>query len=306
MEVTTEFSENPVAEKIVMIAGWRQWADAGAISSALPQYLIELTGARKIGKIAADPCYLFQIPGAHHFLRPRIKLEEGYRLELEAKSNEFYYSGDDKLGVVIFLGDEPHLRAQEYSDAFFAAVKQLQVERVAAVGGVYGEMPFDKDRDVSCIYSQLEMKEELSSYAVRFSNYEGGSTIGSYLVDKAEAEGVEFFVLYAFVPAYDFNQPTLFPQGVRIENDYKAWYDLVLRLNHMFELGLDLSDLDKKSDRLTAAMDAKIDELENEMPQLKVREYVEKLNTEFTERPFVPLGAVWEDELRDLFRDKDE
>jgi predicted ATP-grasp superfamily ATP-dependent carboligase len=306
MEVTTEFSENPVAEKIVMIAGWRQWADAGAISSALPQYLIELTGARKIGKIAADPCYLFQIPGAHHFLRPRIKLEEGYRLELEAKSNEFYYSGDDKLGVVIFLGDEPHLRAQEYSDAFFAAVKQLQVERVAAVGGVYGEMPFDKDRDVSCIYSQLEMKEELSSYAVRFSNYEGGSTIGSYLVDKAEAEGVEFFVLYAFVPAYDFNQPTLFPQGVRIENDYKAWYDLMLRFRHMFGLGLDLSDLQEKCEELEATMDAQLEELAREMPQLKVSEYMEEMAKEFTERPFVALDDIWEQGLQGLFDDQED
>lgn len=306
MEVIMEFSENPVADEIVMIAGWRQWADAGAISSALPQYIIQQASARKIGEIKADPCYLFQIPGAHHFLRPRIKLEEGYRLELETKNNEFYYTGDDKLGLVIFLGDEPHLKAREYSDAFFAAVKQLKVKRVAAVGGVYGEMPFDKDRDVSCLYSMREMKEELSNYAVRFSNYEGGSTIGSYLVDKAEAEGVEFFVLYAFVPAYDFNQPTLFPQGVRIENDYKAWYDLVLRLNHMFELGMDLSDLEKRSDQLTAAMNAKLDELETEMPQLNVREYVERLNTQFTERPFVPLGDVWEDGLRDLFKDSDE
>jgi predicted ATP-grasp superfamily ATP-dependent carboligase len=306
MDVLVEFSEKPVAEEIVMIAGWRQWADAGAISSALPPYLIERMGARKIGEIAAKGCYLFQIPGAHHFLRPRIKLEEGYRQELEAKSNEFFYAGDDEKGLVIFLGDEPHLRVEDYAEAFFAAVKQLNVKRVAAVGGVYGEMPFDRDRDVSCIYSQQQMKEELSNYAVRFSNYEGGSTIGSYLVDRAEAEAAEFLVFYAFVPAYDFAQPALFPQGVRIENDYKAWYDLMVRLNHMFDLPLDLSDLDRRSDQLTAAMNDKIDELEREMPQLNVQEYVDKLNTEFKEMPFVPLGDVWEEEFRDLFKDMDE
>lgn len=306
MDNMVEFSEKPVAEETFLIAGWRQWADAGSISSALPQYLVQQTGARKIGELKVEDCYLFQLPGAHHFLRPRIKLEEGYRLELEAKSNEFFFAGDDRKGLVIFLGDEPHMRVEMYADAFFAAVKELNVRRVAALGGVYGEMPFDKDRDVSCVYSMRGMKEELTNYAVRFSNYEGGSTIGSYLVDKAESEGVEFFVFYAFVPAYDFDQPTLFPQGVRIENDYKAWYDLVLRLNHMFDLDLDLSDLGQRSERLTAAMNDKIDELENEMPQLNVREYVQKLNTSFEEKPFMPLGDVWEEELRDLFKDTDE
>jgi len=60
-----------------MIAGWHEWADAGAVSSGLPQYLIDETRARKIGEIAPDGFYLFQIPGTHHLLRPVVQLEEG-------------------------------------------------------------------------------------------------------------------------------------------------------------------------------------------------------------------------------------
>jgi proteasome assembly chaperone (PAC2) family protein len=306
MDDLTDLWQKPVAEEIYLIAGWRQWADAGAISSLLPQYLVERTRAKKIGRLNVDGCYLFQIPGAHHFLRPRIKLEEGYRIELEAKRNEFFYAGDDKKGLVIFLGDEPHLRAEHYAQAFFEAVKALSVKRVIAVGGVYGAMPYDKDREVSCIYSLRAMKEELEDYAVRFSNYEGGATIGSYLVDRAEQVGVEFLVFYAFVPAYDFAQPSIFPQGVRIENDFKAWYDLLLRINHMFGLKIELSELARQSDELSVVMDAKIEELEGEMPQLQVREYLEKLDKEFTERSFFLLDDVWEDGLRDLFNDLDE
>ena len=70
MDKQVELWEKPKAEEIYMILGWRQWADAGGISSELPQYLIEKTGARKIGEIRADGFYLFQIPGTHHFLRP--------------------------------------------------------------------------------------------------------------------------------------------------------------------------------------------------------------------------------------------
>ena len=79
MDKQIDLWEKPTANEIYMLAGWRQWADAGGISSELPQYLVGKTGAKKIGEIKPDGFYLFQIPGTHHFLRPEIKLEEGYR-----------------------------------------------------------------------------------------------------------------------------------------------------------------------------------------------------------------------------------
>ena len=298
--------EEPVAKEMYMVAGWRQWADAGSISSGLPEYLIDQTNARKIGEIDPESFYLFQIPGTHHFLRPEIKLDAGYRQELGVRRNELFFSGDEEKGLVIFLGDEPHLNADRYARAFLSAVQQLGVKRVGAVGGVYGAMPYDMDREISCVYSLRAMKEELERYAVRFSDYEGGATIGTYLVDRAEHMAVELLVFYAFVPAYDFGQASSMVQGIRLENDFKAWYDLVKRFNHMFGLGFDLSDLETKSEELLLSMDAKINELDKELPQLNVEEYMEKLSSEFTERPFMPLSDVWERGLRDLFDDLDE
>ncbi len=306
MNDLVELWEKPLAEEIYMIAGWHQWADAGAISSGLPQYLIDQTGARRIGEIKSDRFYLFQIPGTHHFLRPEVKLDEGYRQELRIRKNEFYYSGDDRKGLVVFLGEEPHLNVELYAEAFFHAVKELGVRRVAAVGGVYGAMPYDRDREVSCVYSLPEMKVELAEYAVKFSNYEGGATIGTYFVDRAEQSEVEFLVFYAFVPAYDLSELSTHLQGLRIENDFKAWYDLTTRLNHMFDLEVDLSGLRRQGDELTSSMDYKIDELERAMPQLKVREYVESLTRDFVEMSFMPLSEVWERELGDLFEDMED
>lgn len=306
MDNLIELWEKPVAAEINMIVGWHQWADAGATSSGLPRYLIEQTGARKIGEIKTEGFYLFQLPGTHHFLRPEIKLDEGYRKGLSSRKNEFFYSGDDSKGLVIFLGEEPHLNVERYAEAFFHAVKELRVSRVAAIGGVYGAVPHDRDREVSCVYSLPEMKEELAEYAVRFSNYEGGATIGTYLVDRAEQSDVEFLVFYAFVPAYDLSELSTHLQGLRIENDFNAWYDLMRRLNHMFDLGMDLSDLRRQSDALISSMDYEIDELEKAMPQLKVREYIESLTRNFVEMSFTPLDEVWERELGHLFEDMED
>jgi proteasome assembly chaperone (PAC2) family protein len=306
MDELVELWEKPVANQIYMIAGWHQWADAGNISSGLPEYLIQHAGARKIGEIGEDGFYLFQVPGTHHFLRPEIRLQDGYRQELAEQLNEFYYTGDDEKGLVIFLGEEPHLNVERYTQAFLDAVTALGVTRVAALGGVYGAMPYDKDREVSCVYSLRSMKDDLSEYAVRFSDYEGGSTIGTLLVDRAERRRVEFIDLYAFVPAYDFGEFDDQLQGLRIENDFKAWYDLMRRLNHMFDLGMDLSDLEGQSRELIGALDTKIEELERQLPQLNVREYMLELARDFTEQSFMPLDDVWERELGDLFSDSSD
>lgn len=306
MEELVKLWEKPSADEIYMIAGWEQWADAGSISSGLPEYLINLTDARKIGEIDPDGFYLFQIPGTHHFLRPEIKLEEGYRQELRSPTNELFYAEDDGKGLVIFMGTEPHMYADRYAEAFLSAVQDLHVKRVAAVGGVFGAMPYDMERDVSCVYSLPQMKDELEKYAVRFSNYEGGTTIGTYIVDRAEHRDVEFCVFYAFVPAYDFAEISTQVQGMRVENDFKAWCELMRRFKHMFGLRIDLSDLERKSEELVSSMEAKIEELARKVPQLDLREYLERLTSDFTENPFTPpLSDVWERGLRDLFADDD-
>jgi proteasome assembly chaperone (PAC2) family protein len=298
--------ERPEVEELYMIAGWHQWADAGAISSGLPQYLIDHHESRKIGEIASDSFYLFQLPGAHHFLRPEIKLEEGYRKSLRPRRNEFFYTQYNNKGLVIFLGEEPHLHIDPYAEAFFGAAKALGVKRIAVLGGVYGSVPYDKDRTISCAYSLPRMKDELAKYAVRFSNYEGGVSIGTYLTDRAEREGMEYFTFYGFVPAYDFSQGGVPVQGLRIEHDYRAWYEIMRRLNFMFDLGLELSDLARQSDELTNSMDTKFEELKQKLPQLRLDDYMARLAREFEELSFMPLDDVWERELRDILGNLEE
>jgi hypothetical protein len=149
------------------------------------------------------------------------------------------------------------------------------------------------------------MKTELDNYALSFSDYEGGSSIGSYLVHLAEAEAMPFTVFYGFVPAYDFSQSAVNPQGLRLDQDFKAWYDIMRRVNHLFNLKFDLSELHQRGEKLTEAMSAEIADFEEKMPQLNVREYLQQLETDFTEQSFMPLADVWEDELRDLFGDDD-
>jgi hypothetical protein len=54
------------------------------------------------------------------------------------------------------------------------------------------------------------------------------------------------------------------------------------------------------------SLDVKMAQMEEKVPDLKVREFLDKLNESFTENAFEPLSDVWEQELGDLFDTLDE
>jgi hypothetical protein len=171
MANAVELWEQPEVEELYMIAGWRQWADAGSISSNLPRYLVKRSGAQQIGQLRPDGFYLFQIPGTHHLVRPVVRFEEGHVKGLDAQRNEYYYAGDGRRGVVFFVGDEPHLDAERYVSAFLDAAKTLGVRRIVTFGGVYGELPYDRERLISATYSLAERRSEMEQLAVSLSDY---------------------------------------------------------------------------------------------------------------------------------------
>lgn len=303
MSEAVDLWERPQAEEIYMIAGWRQWADAGSISSGLPKYLIQETNAHKIGQIKPDGFYLFQIPGTHDLVRPIVEFEKGYPKSLESRDNDLFYSGDQQKGIVFFTGEEPHMDAERYIEAVIKAADLLNVRRIISFGGVYGELPYDKERMVSAIYSLPELREEVESLGVNVSDYHGGASIGSYLCKRAGEQNKEFVGFYAFVPTYDFSKVSEISNTIRLENDFMAWLGVMRRVNYMLNLNLDLNDLEIRSEKLVKVVEDKVEELDSLAPQFGIREYLDRLSETFEERPFYPLDDVWEDELRRLFDD---
>jgi predicted ATP-grasp superfamily ATP-dependent carboligase len=300
-----EIFEKPKAKEIYMLAGWRQWADAGSVSSGLPGYLANLIDAQPIGEIHSEGYYMFQIPGTHHLLRPIVKFDQGYPKSLDVPHNDFFYAGNEALGTVIFLGDEPHLNIESYVAALLEAAHNLEVKRIIGFGGVYGEVPYDKERTITGTYSMPRLKALMKSLAVTLSDYQGGASIGSYLCRRAAEKKIEYVSFYAFVPLYDFSNLAQVSSTIRIENDYMAWLGVTQRVNHMLKLNLDVTDLEEKSLKLVATLNSEVEELIKNAPQLDVQGYFERLKDEFTETPFVPPDDFWEEKLRGLFDDFD-
>lgn len=298
MSETVDLWELPSAKKIYMIAGWRQWADGGSVSSGLPEYLVQRFEAREIGELRPDGFYIFQFPGTHDLVRPVVQFNEGFPDALDVPENRFYFFETDGTGIVIFLGDEPQLDIERYVQSFLQAARKLNVKRIIGLGGVYGEFPFDKERSVSCSYSLRSMKEGLNDLAVQFSNYQGGASIGSYICRRAGEKELEYCGLYAFVPMFDFSNMNQVSHRLQIEEDFMAWLAVMRRINFLFKTNLDLSDLVEKSQQEIEELKNKIEELEKLAPQLGVKEYFRRISEEFNETPFIPLDDVWEENLR--------
>lgn len=293
--------EQPQAQEIYMLAGWRQWADAGSVSSGLPRYLALQTGARPIGALRNDGFYLFQIPGTHDLLRPVVKFNQGLPESLDTPRNELLYAQMERAGLVFFMGDEPHMDVERYAAAFLDAARTLGVRRIIGLGGVYGEVPYNKERTVHSIYSLPSLKKELQQMAVGFSDYHGGASIGSVICKRAGEQNIEYVSFYAFAPLYDLSSLSQSNNTIRIENDFMAWLGVTRRINHMLNLGLDLSDLERRSSQLLQAIEMRVAEMERDNPHLGVREYLQNLADAYEEMPFEPLDDFWEEKLRGLF-----
>lgn len=301
MSDAVELWETPESQEIYMIAGWRQWADAGSISSGLPQYIIEKMSAQRIGTIHPDGFYLFQIPGTHDLIRPVVNFSEGFPASLDVPHTDLFYTGNERQGLLILIGDEPHLDIERYIASVLQIARSFHVKRIIGLGGVYGELPFDKERPVSATISLRRLKREVERLAVELSNYRGGASIGSYLCRRAGEKRMEYVGLYGFVPAYDFSSLGQAGSAIRLENDFTAWLGIMRRITYMIRMDFDLTELETRSEYLIQVVNDRIDEIEQVAPDLGVRAHLQRISDEFTETIFTPDSGFWEEKLKGLF-----
>jgi proteasome assembly chaperone (PAC2) family protein len=162
-----------------------------------------------------------------------------------AQNNCFYDGGN---GLILFRGDEPWYRIDLYGEAFFQAITELGIEQAVAVEGYNGPAPPEIERRIGCVYSKAEMKETLERYGVQFSNYGSsgrqGPTIGMALVALAHYlyPNLQVFRLGAMAPMFPFNTPD--NQQAGIATDHRSFYDIMRRLRAMFQLDINLSELE--------------------------------------------------------------
>ena len=303
-------NEKPLAN--YMIAGWRrQWSNGGRISSRLPRYLIDKLGAKKIGELGpkvAKLCYPFQVAGTHDVYRPAAAFNNGLPSQSMHRDNEFFDAGD---GLIIFLGEEPWQRIDVYAEGFFQSIKELGIKQTVAVEGVNGPAPPDLERRITCTFSKPEMKETLERYGVQFSSYGSdgrrGPTIGMALVSMAHFDypDVEMFRFGAMAPMYPFVAGS--NQQLNIPIDRKAFYDIMRRLNSIFNLSVDLTELKALGDVESQELMATLERIGSSNTEAK--QIIDQVRSEYSFTPFVErvdLDPALDQTLEEILRNAPE
>ncbi|MFC2022166.1 PAC2 family protein [Chloroflexota bacterium] len=264
-----------------MIAGFHQWSNAGNVSSGIPEYLIEKLHAKRVGHIRKSDFYIFQLPGSHYMFRPSVRYIEGYEGDYQEEPlNDFYYAEIGEKRLVIFIGTEPNQREDVYVNALLDGAKELGVRRLVVPGGAGVEVPFDKERLISCTYSLKQMKEELNNYAVKFSNYDRTATLGMVINHYSNKRGIESVCMTARTPSYQFS--------FEISSDKRAMYDILRRIRYMFGINLDLSGLEKESKQQISDFEKALKRLFIEDPSFEpqITTYMEQIVERFEELKF--------------------
>ena len=300
------FEQKPTAN--YLIAGWRrQWSNGGRISSGLPRYLIEKLSAKKIGELGpqvSTMCYPFQVAGTHDAFRPVAAFQEGLPSESMHRENYFFDAGD---GLIVFLGEEPWYRLDLYVQGFIEAIKELGIKQTVAVEGVNGPAPPDLERRITCAYSKASMKEDLERFGLQFSSYgsEGrrGPTIGMALVSMAHFEypDIEMFRLGAMAPLYPLLSSN--NQQLGITRDHHSFYDIMRRLNAMFDLTIDLNELKSLGDAESGELQTALEKLSESSREAK--QVIEQVRAEYSYTPFeqrVELDPALDQTLEDILR----
>ena len=300
------FEQKPAAN--YLIVGWRrQWSNGGRISSGLPRYLIEKLSAKKIGELGpqvSTMCYPFQVAGTHDAFRPVAAFQEGLPSESMHRENYFFDAGD---GLIIFLGEEPWYRLDIYVQGFFEAIKELGIKQTVAVEGVNGPAPPDLERRITCAYSKATMKEDLERFGLQFSSYGSdgrrGPTIGMAMVSMAHFEypDIEMFRLGAMAPLYPLLSSN--NQQLGITRDHRSFYDIMRRLNAMFDLTIDLNELKSLADTESQELQTNLEKLSESSREAK--QVIEQVRAEYSYTPFeqrVELDPALDQTLEDILR----
>ena len=261
--------DRPHLEDMRMLLGFSGWMDGGDVSTGTVGHLVGALRARKLAEIDPKDFYIYNLPGSMEtsaIVRPYTKIRNGLITAYEPPTNTFHV--DEANRLILFEGKEPNLRWQEYADCIFSVAAAFDVRRIFFIGSVAGVVPHTRQPRLYSSVSSPEMKADLESYGVRFSNYEGPASIVTYLTTVAAQKALPMASLVAEIPAYiQGGNPICIEAMVR-------------RVAAILDIQVDLEDLEGVS----AVFEERLDKLVEEREELVA--LIRKLESDYDNEIF--------------------
>jgi len=217
----------PELERPVLVAAFSGWPDAAEVGSGALAYLIRTLGAKRFATLDPEPFYVFGES------RPTTLVIGGGERALTWPASEFFAARDPSgRDLVLFLAREPNVRWHEYLQAVLDLAERLQVGPLVSLGGTYDRVSHRGAATVSGWSPTPELRHSLASLGVRFTNYEGPSSIQAALMEACTRRGIAGASLWGHAPHY--------VSGIA---NPKVAHTVLLRLVELLGLQVDLDAL---------------------------------------------------------------
>ncbi len=275
--------ERPEVENPALVIGLTGWMDGGHVSTGTLGYLRERLAATRFAQIDPMDFYIFNFPVSSISIpvyldngravvtpinpmefaavfRPHCDIEDGVVQDVHYPDNDFWVAPESNL--VLFTGEEPHLRWGSYCDCIYWVCEELGITEAYFVGSVASPVPHTRPPRIRATISDEALRPRMADAGLGFGAYEGPSSITTSLTFHAMDLGIAWHNLVVEVPHYPFLDMPTYPHSILAITE---------TLNGLLNLELDLSDLKEAA----VAARGKLDELMEHSEEF--RELVAKL-----------------------------
>jgi proteasome assembly chaperone (PAC2) family protein len=230
-----------------LIAGFGGWPNGGNVSTDTVDFLQATLKAEQIGEITSDDLYIYSSPTLAS--RPITVISEGVLESLRFPSNTLFAC--QRLGaehdLLLLQGIEPDLHWQQFADAIVECLQTFKAQRLYTIGGYLDYAPHTRMPRLSAVVTHEALKDELEAYDVDLTDYEGPTSIQSYLLAACRAHGIEGISLWGGAPSY-------------VQGSYPRLTHAMLQfLSQLWRLPLDLEEIEEQASELEASLHEQID-----------------------------------------------
>src|SRR5215471_5339524 len=272
-----EFDRDPPANLTTLVMAFGGWIDAGRASTGALRHLVRDLPATRLACMNPEDFFVFTQE------RPEVRLRADGGRDIVWPKSEFFAwrPGDDREGLLLFCGPEPHQRWNTYTKAFLDVAERCGVRRIVSLGTLLAGAPHTRPVRVTARCTDPAWRSLVEAWGIfRPPTYEGPTGISTVLLDAAERRGMSHLGFMGQAPHY--LQDTENPAAI------EALVGYVARLLH---LSLDTSRLAEPIQEFRTECDKAV------ARNRATREHVRQLEQEYDaavgkEQPPLPSGEI--------------
>jgi predicted ATP-grasp superfamily ATP-dependent carboligase len=213
-----------------VVIAFSGWSDANQVATYSTKYLKDNLKMKKIGEINLESFYNFLLN------RPIVNIEKGLIKDYKLPKNELYALNSKGNGLIVLMGDEPHLNWFSYVNLILQLFSKANL--ICLVGSLIDKVPHTIEPVVSCVATKIDLIEKMRENGVEPVNYIGPSSIHSLILNECVKKDISALSIWGHTQDYI--------TGV----DFRAAHKILRIINIILNLKIDLTKVKAEENNL--------------------------------------------------------